>query len=83
MTAKITQVATKDSKHGAFYTNVPVTCLCGNTFTIATTKPDAINVEACPKCHPAYTKEAKVLSSSGWRLDKFNAKLQKIQSLTK
>jgi large subunit ribosomal protein L31 len=83
MTSGVIEVASKDSKHGSFYRNVPVSCLCGNTFTISTTKPDPINIEACPKCHPAYTKEIKVLSSSGGRLDKFNARLQKSKLLNK
>ncbi|MCS6982828.1 MAG: 50S ribosomal protein L31 [Candidatus Absconditabacterales bacterium] len=83
MTSDVIEVAAKDSKHGAFYSNVPVTCLCGNTFTISTTKPDPINIEACPQCHSAYIKEAKVVSSSGGRLNKFNARLKKSQLLNK
>ena len=31
-----------------------VTCACGETFTVESTKTE-INVEVCSKCHPFYT----------------------------
>jgi large subunit ribosomal protein L31 len=49
-----------------------VTCNCGNTFTVGSTKKE-INVEICSKCHPFYTCQQKAASARG-RIDRFNKK---------
>ena len=49
-----------------------VTCNCGNTFTVGSTKSD-IHVEICSKCHPFYTGQQKAATARG-RIDKFNKK---------
>ena len=49
-----------------------VTCNCGNTFTVGSTKKE-IHVEICSKCHPFYTGQQKVASARG-RIDRFNKK---------
>ena len=49
-----------------------VTCACGNTFTVKSTKPE-INVEICSACHPFYTGKQARASRAG-RVDKFNKK---------
>ena len=58
------------------YFDAIVTCACGNTFTVGSTKP-AINVEICAKCHPFFTGEMKYVDVMG-RVEKF----QKKQSAT-
>ena len=49
-----------------------VTCACGETFTVKSTKPE-ISVEVCSKCHPFYTGKQSRASRAG-RVDKFNRK---------
>ena len=49
-----------------------VTCACGETFTVKSTKPE-ISVEVCSKCHPFYTGQQKATQARG-RVDKFNKK---------
>jgi large subunit ribosomal protein L31 len=49
-----------------------VTCNCGNTFTVGSTKKE-IHVEICSKCHPFYTGQQKAASVRG-RIDRFNNK---------
>jgi large subunit ribosomal protein L31 len=49
-----------------------VTCNCGNTFTVGSTKKE-IHVEICSKCHPFYTGQQKAASVRG-RIDRFNKK---------
>ena len=49
-----------------------VTCACGETFTVKSTKPE-ISVEVCSKCHSFYTGQQKAASARG-RIDKFNKK---------
>ncbi len=54
------------------YKETKVTCACGETFTVQSTK-DEINVEVCSKCHPYYTGMQNRASHTG-RVDKFNKK---------
>ncbi|MGF1547471.1 MAG: 50S ribosomal protein L31 [Thiotrichales bacterium] len=53
------------------YTEVQVTCSCGNTFATRSTygKP-AMNVEVCSQCHPFYTGKQKTVDTGG-QVDKF------------
>ncbi|HEY4711969.1 MAG TPA: 50S ribosomal protein L31 [Dehalococcoidia bacterium] len=55
--------------HPKYYDNAKVTCLCGNTFTTGSTKPE-IRVEICGKCHPFYTGEQRIVDSLG-RVERF------------
>jgi large subunit ribosomal protein L31 len=59
----------KDKIHPKYYDNAKVTCLCGNTFTIGSTKAE-IRVEVCSKCHPFYTGEQRIVDSMG-RVERF------------
>lgn len=54
------------------YTEVEVSCACGNKFTTKSTK-DEIKVEICSACHPFYTGKQKSLEKGG-RVEKFNKK---------
>jgi len=58
------------------YHQAVVTCACGNSFTVGSTKP-VINIEICAKCHPFFTGEMKYVDVMG-RVEKF----QKKQSVT-
>ena len=55
--------------HPKNYDDAKVTCLCGNTFTAGSTKPE-IRVEICGKCHPFYTGEQRIVDSLG-RVERF------------
>jgi large subunit ribosomal protein L31 len=59
----------KDKIHPKYYEDAKVTCLCGNTFTIGSTKRE-IRVEVCGKCHPFYTGEQRIVDSMG-RVERF------------
>ena len=53
------------------YTDIKVTCSCGNSFeTRSTPKGDELHVEVCSACHPFYTGQQKMLDAGG-RVDKF------------
>jgi large subunit ribosomal protein L31 len=55
--------------HPKYYDNAKVTCLCGNTFTTGSTKPE-IKVEICSKCHPFYTGQQRIVDTMG-RVERF------------
>ncbi len=59
----------KEKVHPKYYDDAKVTCLCGNTFTIGSTKAE-IRVEVCSKCHPFYTGEQRIVDSMG-RVERF------------
>lgn len=53
------------------YTQVAVTCSCGNSFeTRSTLSKDQLSVEVCSQCHPFYTGKQKILDTAG-QIDKF------------
>ena len=55
------------------YYQAKVTCVCGNTFTIGSTKPE-IKVEICSACHPFFTGEMKFVDALG-RVERFTQKM--------
>jgi large subunit ribosomal protein L31 len=62
----------KVSGHPKYFDAV-VTCSCGNTFTVGSTKPK-IDVEICAKCHPFFTGEMRFVDTMG-RVERFQAKI--------
>lgn len=55
------------------YTEITVTCSCGESFKTRSTMGGALNVEVCSQCHPFYTGKQKMLDTAG-RVDRFNKK---------
>ena len=54
------------------YKKATVTCACGETFEVMSTKED-IQVEVCSKCHPFYTGAQGNKKKTG-NIEKFNKK---------
>jgi large subunit ribosomal protein L31 len=52
------------------YTEIAVTCSCGNTFTTRSTISKPLHVEVCSSCHPFYTGKQKIMDTAG-RVEKF------------
>jgi large subunit ribosomal protein L31 len=55
------------------YTEITVTCSCGNTFQTRSTLGTNLEVEVCSNCHPFYTGKQKIVDSGG-RVDRFRKK---------
>jgi large subunit ribosomal protein L31 len=55
------------------YSDIKVTCSCGNEFTTRSTLGDDLSIEVCSSCHPFYTGKQKIVDSGG-RVDKFRRK---------
>lgn len=66
----------KSTGHPTYYQAV-VTCACGNTFTVGSTK-QKIDVEICAKCHPFFTGEMRFVDTMG-RVERFQQTLNKAQ----
>jgi len=54
------------------YKECAVTCACGNTFEIRTTK-EVMTIDICNECHPFFTGSEKIVDAAG-RIDKFKKK---------
>ena len=52
------------------YSEIQVTCSCGNTFTTRSTVNKPLHVEVCSACHPFYTGKQKIVDTAG-RVEKF------------
>ncbi len=59
----------KAKVHPKYYDDAKVTCVCGNTFTVGSTKQE-LRVEVCSKCHPFYTGEQRIRDTMG-RVERF------------
>ncbi len=68
----------KTTIHPTYYDNAQVICVCGNRFTIGSTR-EIIHVELCNKCHPFYTGEQKFVDTAS-RIQKFQQKQQTAQA---
>jgi large subunit ribosomal protein L31 len=61
------------------YSQVNVTCSCGNTFVTGSTLGQDIQVEVCSNCHPFYTGKQKLVDTAG-RVEKFRKKYGQMAS---
>jgi large subunit ribosomal protein L31 len=52
------------------YVEATVTCACGNTFKVGSTKAQ-LKVDVCSKCHPFFTGQQRILDTAG-RVERFN-----------
>ena len=52
------------------YSEIQVTCSCGNTFATRSTVNKPLHVEVCSACHPFYTGKQKIVDTAG-RVEKF------------
>ena len=62
----------KDGIHPK-YSEITVTCTCGNSFQTRSTLGSNLDVEVCSNCHPFYTGKQKIVDSGG-RVDRFRKK---------
>ena len=52
------------------YSEIKVTCSCGNSFMTKSTLGKDLSIEVCSACHPFYTGQQKIVDTAG-RVDKF------------
>ena len=71
----------KNDIHPVYYDKAKVTCSCGNSFTVGSTKAE-IGVEICSKCHPFFTGEEKLLDVAG-KVERFKARQAKAAGTVK
>ncbi len=68
----------KKDTHPTYFPTAAVTCVCGNKFTVGSTK-EKIAVEICSACHPFFTGQEKVMDTAG-RVEKFKTRQSKASS---
>ncbi len=62
----------KASIHPQYFDDAKVTCSCGNSFVVGSTK-QTIHVDLCYNCHPFYTGTARFVDTAS-RIERFKAK---------
>ncbi len=65
----------KEKIHPEYFPKAKVKCVCGNTFTVGSTKPE-ISVEICSHCHPFYSGKEKMIDTAG-RVERFKKMVEK------
>jgi large subunit ribosomal protein L31 len=55
------------------YSDITVTCSCGNSFATRSTVGKDLAIEVCSQCHPFYTGKQKMVDTGG-RVDRFRKK---------
>lgn len=55
------------------YSEITITCSCGNAWTTRSTLNRDLHVEVCSACHPFYTGKQKIVDTAG-RVEKFRQK---------
>jgi large subunit ribosomal protein L31 len=59
------------------YVEATVTCACGNTFKVGSTKP-VLKVDVCSQCHPFYTGQQRMLDTTG-RVERFRKRFNIVE----
>lgn len=77
----IDTIRMKKEIHPQYNDTMVITCSCGATLTTGGTK-DALSVETCSQCHPAYTGKKKIVDSTG-RVERFKKLAEKAQKTKK
>jgi large subunit ribosomal protein L31 len=63
------------------YTEVQVTCSCGNAFTTKSTSgKETMSIDICSQCHPFYTGKQRIVDTAG-RVDKFKKRFGGIKKV--
>ncbi|MDP3982099.1 MAG: 50S ribosomal protein L31 [bacterium] len=65
----------KKEIHPKYFKEAKVSCVCGNSFSLGSTK-ESLAVEVCSVCHPFYTGKEKTLDRVG-QVQKFRKRLEK------
>lgn len=60
------------------YQEAEVTCACGNTIKVGSTKAE-IFTEACSACHPFFTGTKKIMDTAG-RVERFAKLIEKTKT---
>lgn len=76
----ISDYSMKTGIHPTYYPKARVSCACGTTYTVGSTK-ERIQVEICANCHPFYTGQEKLIDTAG-KVEKFRAQRAKASAAT-
>ncbi len=71
----------KTDIHPTYHENAKVTCACGNSFTVGSTR-ESLSVSICSACHPFFTGTEKIVDTRG-RVDRFKKRLAKSGAASK
>lgn len=73
--------AMKAEIHPQYFEKAKVSCACGNSWTVGSTKEE-LTIAICSNCHPFYTGTEKIVDTRG-RVEKFKKRLEKSAATAK
>ena len=68
----------KASIHPQWYPDAQVSCVCGNVFSVGSTKSE-IHVEICSRCHPFFTGKMNFTTGKG-KVERFQERREKAKT---
>lgn len=71
----------KQNIHPKYFEKAQVKCVCGNSFTVGSTK-EKLEIDVCYNCHPFYTGKEKMLDTAG-KVERFKARRAKASAVPK
>lgn len=69
----------KEGIHPEYYPDAKVTCSCGNTFAVGSTKK-VVRTDICSACHPFFTGEQRLVDTAG-QVERFIRRLEKREKM--
>ncbi len=69
----------KKGIHPKYYSEAKVTCSCGNTFVVGSTR-ETIRTDVCSACHPFFTGEQRLVDTAG-QVERFIRRLEKSEDI--
>lgn len=62
------------------YTDIQITCACGNIIKTSSTLGKNMAVEICSACHPFFTGKQKIIDSAG-KVEKFQKRYADVKAV--
>jgi len=70
----------KSKIHPRYYPEAKVTCACGNSWTVGSTK-ELLKTDICGKCHPFFTGQQQRLVDTAGQVERFSKRHERAQVL--
>lgn len=71
----------KSSIHPQYFEDALITCNCGHTFKVGSTKAE-LTVEICSHCHPFFTGDTSHFADTEGKVKKFQKKQERAKTFT-
>ena len=71
----------KKDIHPKYYLEATVTCACGNSWVMGSTKEE-IRTDICNECHPFFTGQGQRIVDTAGQVERFTKRVERAQELS-